>query len=141
VIQEGEALMQAQDHQMLCQLPPSLHVRADAGRLRQVFSNLLMNAAKYTDDGGRIVVSAMSDESEVAISIADNGRGIDPATLPHIFELFVQEDALGAGMGVGLHIVRQIVARHGGRVEARSQGKGFGSEFIVRLPIRTSARA
>jgi signal transduction histidine kinase len=137
VLQEGEALMRAQKHQLLCHLPPSVHVLADAGRLRQVFSNLLLNAAKYTDAGGRIVVSATADDSEVAISIADNGRGIDPATLPHIFELFVQEDARGAGMGVGLHIVRQIVGKHGGRVEARSQGKGLGSEFIVRLPTRT----
>jgi signal transduction histidine kinase len=135
VLQEDEALMRARNHEVLCQLPAAVHVRADAGRLRQVFSNLLMNAAKYTDAGGRIVVSATSDDSEVAISIADNGRGIDPGTLPHIFELFVQEDAQGAGMGVGLHIVRQIVGKHGGGVEAHSLGKGHGSEFIVRLPI------
>jgi len=130
--------MRSQNHEVVCILPPSLHVRADAGRLRQVFSNLLMNAAKYTDAGGRIVVSATCSQSEVAISIADNGRGIDPSALPHIFELFVQEDAQGAGMGVGLHIVRHIVGKHGGRVEARSQGKGFGSEFIVRLPTLPS---
>jgi signal transduction histidine kinase len=136
VLQEGEALMRAAGHQVSCRLPAPVYVPADAGRLRQVFSNLLMNAAKYTDPGGQVVVSATADSSEVAISIADNGRGIDPDTLPHIFELFVQEDARGAGMGVGLHIVRQIVARHGGRVEARSQGKGLGSEFIVRLPTR-----
>ena len=109
VLQEGEALMRAQKHEVVCLLPAPVYVSADAGRLRQVFSNLLVNAAKYTDTGGRIVVTAQSEDSEVAISIADNGRGIDPAALPHIFELFVQEDAQGAGMGVGLHIVRQIV--------------------------------
>jgi signal transduction histidine kinase len=141
VLQEGEALMRSHKHEVVCLLPTAVYVSADAGRLRQVFSNLLMNAAKYTDTGGRIVVSATFDESEVAISIADNGRGIDPAALPHIFELFVQEDAQGAGMGVGLHIVRQIVAKHGGRVEAHSRGKGLGSEFIVRLPIRNSSRS
>jgi signal transduction histidine kinase len=136
VLQEDEALMRAHKHEVVCQLPGAVHVRADAARLRQVFSNLLMNAVKYTDAGGRITVSATSDDAEVAISIVDNGRGIDPVALPHIFELFVQEDAQGAGMGVGLHIVRQIVGKHGGRVEARSQGKGLGSEFIVRLPVR-----
>jgi signal transduction histidine kinase len=141
VLQEDEALMRAHQHEVVCLLPPSVEVMADAGRLRQVFSNLLMNAAKYTDPGGRIVVSASFDDSEVAISIADNGRGIDPATLPHVFELFVQEDAQGAGMGVGLHIVRQIVGKHGGQVEARSEGKGRGSEFIVRLPLKQSRRS
>ena len=136
VVQEGEALMRAAGHQVSCLLPAAVYVAADAVRLRQVFSNLLMNAAKYTDPGGHVVVSATASPSEVAISIADNGRGIDPATLPHIFELFVQEDTRGAGMGVGLHIVRQIVVKHGGRVEALSQGKGLGSEFIVRLPTK-----
>jgi signal transduction histidine kinase len=141
VLQEGEALMRAQHLEIECVLPAPVHLRADGGRLRQVFSNLLMNAAKYNEPGGRIIVFATHDDTQVTISIADTGRGIDPATLPHVFELFVQEDAQGAGMGVGLHIVRQIVAKHGGQVEARSQGKGLGSEFIVRLPISVPPRS
>jgi signal transduction histidine kinase len=80
-------------------------------------------------------VKAAAHGSQVAISVADNGRGIDPAALPHIFGLFVRENWEGAGTGVGLHVVDQIVAKHGGRIEASSRGKGTGSTFTIFLPL------
>jgi signal transduction histidine kinase len=137
VLQETDAVIRARNHQLDSNIAPSAYVEGDAVRLRQVFSNLLVNAAKYTDPGGRITVTGTTDRTEVAVSVADNGRGIDAATLPHIFELFVQEDTRAVGMGVGLHVVQQIVAKHGGRVEARSGGKGAGSDFVVYLPTTT----
>ena len=133
VLEETDAVARARQHQLDSRLLASVFVAGDPVRLRQIFSNLLVNATKYTEPGGRITIAATVTGREVAVSVADNGRGIDPATLPHVFELFVQEDAHALGMGVGLHVVQQIVTRHGGRVEARSAGKG--SEFVVYLPI------
>ena len=113
---------------------------ADGVRLAQIFSNLLTNAAKYTEPGGTIWVTGQCDRDGdlVVISIKDTGIGIAPDFLPHVFDLFRQADQSLArsqgGLGIGLSLVRALVEVHGGTVEARSQGLGHGSEFIVTLP-------
>jgi signal transduction histidine kinase len=111
-----------------------LWVDGDADRLRQVVSNLLDNAVKFTDPGGRIQVTATRAHEEVIVRVRDTGRGIDPLKRSHIFELFSQVlPASGPGLGIGLSVVREIVASHHGRVECRSPGIGLGSEFIVAI--------
>ena len=113
-----------------------LWVDADPQRLQQVLSNLLANAMKYTDACGQISLVAARQETAVTLCVRDTGRGIERQALAHIFDLFSQvRPAEGAGLGIGLSVVREIVALHQGRVEARSQGPGQGSEFIVTLPL------
>jgi PAS domain S-box-containing protein len=115
----------------------------DRARLVQVFANLLNNAAKYTERGGHIFVLVRQLKREILVEVRDDGTGIDPALLPRIFELFVQgtQDAARAegGLGLGLTLVKQIVQLHGGEVEARSNGRGLGSSFTVRLPAAQEA--
>ncbi len=119
---------------------PSAPVRlfGDAARLGQVMGNLLNNAAKYTQEGGRIELKAVADGGEAVIQVKDNGGGIDARLLPKIFELFVQGerslDRSQGGLGVGLTLVRRIVELHDGRVEAHSEGIGKGATFRVVLP-------
>ena len=117
--------------------PISLH--ADPVRLEQVFSNLISNAAKYTPPGGHIRVTGERRGDEVAISVKDDGVGISPEMLPRLFQIFSQgERALErsqGGLGVGLSLVRGLLGLHGGRVEAKSDGLGKGSEFTVHLPL------
>ncbi len=121
---------------------------ADATRLEQVFGNLLGNACKYGGEGCRISLSAELDPSseppEVVVRVRDDGIGIDSELLPRIFELFVQAsrtlDRAHGGLGIGLTLVQRLVKMHGGRVEARSEGLGRGSEFIVRLPVLVGSR-
>jgi CheY-like chemotaxis protein len=124
--------------------PGSLRVEADPVRLEQIVVNLLTNAAKYTESGGRIRLTAEHDGSEVVIRVRDNGIGIPPDQLPAMFELFVQGDRSSArsegGLGIGLTLVKSLVEMHGGSVSAASEGPGNGSEFIVRLPAVTSPR-
>jgi PAS domain S-box-containing protein len=114
-------------------------VEADPVRLAQVVSNLLNNAAKYTDEGGRIAVSARREGGDAVVAVRDSGAGIPEEMLPRIFEMFTQVDrTLGraaGGLGIGLALTRSVVEMHGGRVEARSDGPGRGSEFVVRLPL------
>jgi PAS domain S-box-containing protein len=116
--------------------PVLLH--ADGARLAQVFANLLNNAAKYTPAGGRITVAAWCEGPEVLVSVRDNGVGIAPEMLPQIFEMFLQVDrSVGrhqGGLGIGLTLVKRLVSLHQGTIEARSDGLGTGSEFLVRLP-------
>ena len=113
-----------------------LWVEADFQRLLQVFTNLLANAVKYTAARGRISMAAAQRDTAVTVSVRDTGRGIDRDALAHIFDLFAQmRPAEGAGLGLGLSVVREIVALHKGRIEARSEGSGHGTEFIVSLPI------
>jgi len=118
--------------------PPSLIVMGDEQRLVQAVTNLLTNAAKYTDPGGAIGVTVSVDAGEVQLAVRDSGRGMPPALLPRVFELFVQgertPDRSEGGLGLGLAIVRSIVERHGGSVFASSGGPGRGSEFVIRLP-------
>ncbi|MGZ5162348.1 MAG: hybrid sensor histidine kinase/response regulator [Burkholderiales bacterium] len=120
-------------------LSQSTSVEGDAGRLVQIVSNLLDNAAKYTDPGGEITLSANLEDSFVIISVSDTGVGIAADLLPHVFELFRQaEHAVErgqAGLGIGLSVVRNLVSMHGGTIEARSGGARQGSEFVVSLPL------
>jgi CheY-like chemotaxis protein len=113
-------------------------VDGDPARLTQAVGNLLDNAIKYTDDGGRIWIRSRIEEDEVVIVVEDSGVGIDPELLPHVFDLFIQADRSlerkQGGLGLGLTLVRRLVEMHGGRVEAASPGPGLGSAFTIRLP-------
>jgi signal transduction histidine kinase len=125
-------------HQTLAVSLPdeAIWIEADRTRLLQVFANLLTNAAKYTQDGGRISLNAETDGTTAIVRIEDNGKGIAPDVLPHIFDLFTQEEAAhSGGLGIGLRVVRELVELHGGSVAARSDGIGQGSEFTVRVPV------
>ncbi|NRF68206.1 PAS domain S-box protein [Aquincola sp. S2] len=130
-----------QHHQTLQLEVPSeaLPLYGDLTRLTQVFANLLNNAAKYTDSSGEIRLAVAREGDEVAIRVKDNGIGIDPSQLPQVFDMFAQlEPSLErshGGLGIGLSLARGLVELHGGRIEARSEGRGRGSEFIVWLPI------
>jgi PAS domain S-box-containing protein len=119
-----------------------LPVDADEVRLTQVVSNLLTNAARYTEPGGRVDVRATREGGEVVLSVRDNGTGIERDLLPHVFSMFVQAprgpDRLEGGLGLGLSLVRTLTALHGGTASAQSDGPGRGSEFTVRLPVSTS---
>jgi CheY-like chemotaxis protein len=110
-------------------------------RLAQVFANLLNNAAKYTPEGGAIRFTATRTGEQAVVHVQDNGGGIPGDVLPHIFDLFTQANRSLArsegGLGIGLTVVRNLLEKHGGSVEARSAGAGKGSEFIVRLPVMT----
>jgi signal transduction histidine kinase/CheY-like chemotaxis protein len=116
----------------------ALHVEGDPVRLAQIVSNLLINAAKFTRPKGRIELSLRDVEGQLEITVRDNGMGIDPTELPRVFEMFVQlgHGSEGAGgLGLGLALVKSLVELHGGHVEARSEGRGKGAEFVVRLPL------
>src|SRR5262249_33586240 len=130
----------AQGHELTVALPAGpLRLEADPVRLAQVVANLLLNAAKYTEPGGRIELSAEAAGGEVVLRVRDTGIGIAPEMLARIFEPFVQIDrALDraeGGLGIGLTLVRSLVELHGGRIEASSEGFGRGSEFVVHLPL------
>ena len=139
-IEASNPLVNARNHRLYVSHPrKSMHVRGDPVRLSQTISNLLNNAAKYTAPGGEIYLVADREGDEAVIRVRDNGKGIEPELLPHIFELFVQgnrsTDRAEGGLGVGLTLVRSLVELHGGRVEARSTGSGQGSEFCIWLPL------
>jgi PAS domain S-box-containing protein len=114
-------------------------VDVDPDRIQQVMINLLVNAARYTPPGGRISLSVAAEGGEGVVRIQDTGAGIAPEQLAEIFELFTQVHPENvesrAGMGIGLALARELVALHGGTIQARSEGAGKGSEFIVRLPL------
>jgi signal transduction histidine kinase/ActR/RegA family two-component response regulator len=118
---------------------PGVVLRADPGRLQQIVWNLLSNAIKFTPRGGQVTLHAEVVGSDAWLSVADNGTGISPEFLPHVFERFRQAESSEArsfgGLGLGLAIVRQLVELHGGSVSARSQGLDHGATFIVRLPL------
>jgi two-component system, chemotaxis family, CheB/CheR fusion protein len=106
--------------------------------LEQVFVNLLANASKYTDSGGRLAVSMHARDAQAVVRVRDSGVGIAPEVLPHLFDLFKQADAAAprsqSGLGIGLALVRSLVESHGGSVTGASAGLGRGSEFTVCLP-------
>jgi signal transduction histidine kinase/CheY-like chemotaxis protein len=127
-------------HELVIDLPDRpVFLHGDATRLAQILSNLLNNAAKYTNRGGRVSLSARVEERNLVLNVADNGIGIAPDMLSYVFEMFVQVDSTlertNAGLGVGLSLARRLVELHGGSIEARSGGVNRGSEFVVRLPI------
>ena len=120
-------------------LDTAIVVPGDAGRLEQVFVNLLSNAAKYTPENGHIEIRASLDRQDALVHILDDGVGIAGDMQPRIFELFTQVDQSIAqsegGLGIGLSLVKNFVELHGGSVQVRSEGSGKGSEFTVRLPL------
>ena len=127
-------------HDLTVDLPREpLPLEADPLRLEQVFGNLLNNAAKYTPPGGTIAVSARQEAGEAVLTIRDSGLGMSAEMLPRIFEMFVQDREHAGhsqgGLGIGLCLARSLVELHGGRIVARSDGPGAGSEFEVRLPL------
>jgi CheY-like chemotaxis protein/two-component sensor histidine kinase len=133
-------IMEARGHDLRVRLAPGpILVHADRTRLAQVFSNLLSNAAKFTERGGRIRLTSEREGNEIVVRVQDNGIGIAPAMLPRIFDMFVQADRslerTQSGLGIGLTLVKRVAEMHGGSVEARSEGTGKGSEFLVRIPI------
>lgn len=131
-------LLDKHKHQLqLLPTPGPIHVDGDAVRLQQVFSNLLTNAAKYTEDGGTVWIKVATEDREAVVRVEDNGVGIPSEMLLDIFELFAQvhTSASGGGLGIGLSLVKELVNLHGGTVQANSDGVSKGSEFIVRLPL------
>jgi PAS domain S-box-containing protein len=144
-IETASPLFETRRHDVSINIGSGLVVDGDPARLIQVFANLLTNAAKYTDPGGRISITAQREGEQVAVAVTDNGRGMSPDMLPRVFDLFVQErqsiDRSLGGLGIGLAIVKNLVTMHGGNVEARSKGLGLGSSFIVRLPAISATAA
>ena len=132
--------VEARRQDLVLDIPPEpISVEGDRTRLSQVFSNLVNNAAKYTEPGGRIVLTLSREGQEAVVRVRDNGIGLEPAALDSIFEMFVQVDRTlersQAGLGVGLTLAKRLVTLHGGTLTARSDGAGRGSEFEVRLPL------
>jgi signal transduction histidine kinase/integral membrane sensor domain MASE1/ActR/RegA family two-component response regulator len=139
-VETSRPLIDNYRHELAVSLPADpLPLHADPTRLAQVFSNLLNNAAKYSDPGGRIVLSASQRDGAAVVRVRDTGHGIDPHVLPRVFDLFVQGDhsltRAEGGLGIGLTLVHRIVEMHGGSVQAFSDGPGKGSEFVIRLPL------
>jgi PAS domain S-box-containing protein len=139
-VETAQPVIDARGHELKTSLPlKPLYVHGDIIRIAQIVSNLLTNAAKYTIEAGPIHLSAELERDQVVIRVKDAGVGIDPELLPRIFDLFVQGDHTLArsqgGLGIGLTLVKRLVDMHGGSIEAKSEGKGQGSEFILRLPM------
>jgi signal transduction histidine kinase/ActR/RegA family two-component response regulator len=138
-LETARPMLESKQHQLTIKLPSeAVLLSVDPLRISQALSNLLTNAAKYTDVGGRIEISAQVLADDVRISVRDNGIGIEPGALPGIFEMFSQVNSAVArsegGLGIGLALVKGLVALHGGSVELHSAGRGSGSEFIIHLP-------
>ena len=151
IVQSGTASTDRKQQTVSLSLPEAaVNVNGDATRLEQSFSNLLNNASKFSPSGAQIGVSAElvrtnpgeNAPNEVVVRLRDNGIGISPATLPYIFDLFMQSDRSldrpEGGLGIGLTLTRKLLELQGGTIEARSDGLGHGSEFIVRLPVVAS---
>jgi PAS domain S-box-containing protein len=142
-IEIASPLLEQRRHSVTVDVPVTgLVVSVDHHRMAQVVSNLLTNAAKYTEPGGSVTVAARAEGTEMVLTVRDTGIGIDLELLPRIFDMFFQGGAARAGdhrahggLGLGLAIVKSLVALHGGRVEAHSDGPDRGSEFSVRVPL------
>jgi two-component system CheB/CheR fusion protein len=139
-LEASRPLIEARRHRLNVAMPPDeLWVQGDSARLSQVMTNLLNNAAKYTPEGGSIWFSAQAEGDEAVFRIRDTGIGIPPDMLTTVFELFTQADRslerADGGLGIGLTLVKRLVEKHGGTVEAFSEGVGRGSEFVVRLAL------
>jgi signal transduction histidine kinase len=139
-VETSQPLLEAEGHELTVALPPEpLRVSGDLVRLAQVVGNLLNNAARYTEPGGKIRVEGERVGDKAVLRVQDTGIGIAPEVLPRIWDMFVQADrrmkGAQGGLGIGLALVKGLVELHGGTVEARSQGPGKGSEFAVTLPL------
>jgi len=141
-IETSRPVVDERSHTLGLMIPTEpIHVVGDMARLAQAFSNLLSNAAKYTPDGGRISLVAEVRDGFAAVTVADTGRGIAKELLPHVFDLFRQGPQVQrqGGLGIGLALVKEIVAAHGGTVEAASEGLEKGSTFVAWLPLAPPA--
>jgi len=135
-----EPLVLEREHQLTLRVPPEpMRVDGDPTRLTQALANVLGNAAKYTERGGRIELTCTRQGAEVEVRVRDNGIGIPAELLPRIFDLFTQLDRRSdhalSGLGIGLALVRRLLEMHGGSISALSEGAGTGSEFVIRLPL------
>jgi two-component system CheB/CheR fusion protein len=142
-IETSRPMIDARQHALDVVLPgDALFVDGDPARLAQVVSNLLNNAARYTEPGGHIELVAERHGAEAVVRVRDDGIGIAPDVLPRVFDLFMQVEAAGThgGVGIGLTVVRRLVDMHGGQVEASSPPDGRGSEFVIRLPALAPVR-
>ncbi|HEY2934027.1 MAG TPA: response regulator [Acidobacteriota bacterium] len=144
-VETSRPLIDARGHELIVSLPAErLRLYADPTRLSQLLANLLNNAAKYTESGGRIWFSAERAGGEAVIRVKDTGIGIPGEMLPRVFDLFAQADRSlersQGGLGIGLTLVRSLVEMHGGTVQASSEGPGKGSEFTIRLPAMKPVR-
>src|SRR5688572_8956379 len=144
-IEAVEPLARARGHQLRVSLPPAgVAVNADPTRLAQVFLNLLNNAVKFTEPGGRIDFEVAATGGELVARVRDNGVGIAPEMREEIFEMFAQADRSlersTMGLGVGLSLARRLVELHGGTITAASEGPGLGAEFVVRIPLEEGAK-
>jgi CheY-like chemotaxis protein/anti-sigma regulatory factor (Ser/Thr protein kinase) len=139
-VELASPLLEERRHHLRIDVERPLAVDADPARLRQVIANLLTNAAKYTPAGGHVSVRAVREGGQARVEVKDDGIGIAPDLLPRIFETFVQGergiDRSQGGLGLGLSIVKSLVALHGGRIEARSDGVGKGSAFTFWIAAR-----
>ncbi len=138
-VETARPLIESRSHTLTVDVPQEpIWLDADPVRLGQIFTNLLTNAAKYTEPQGRISLRVGSDEQQAIVSVRDNGIGISPEMLPRVFDMFSQAhsalERTQGGLGIGLALARGLVTMHGGSIEARSAGLGHGSEFTVRLP-------
>jgi two-component system CheB/CheR fusion protein len=138
-VESVRPLIDFRRHELTVSLPSeSVWLQADAARLQQVLGNILTNAAKYTEPGGRIWLTAEREGANVVLNVKDTGIGILPEMLPRIFEAFVQADRSidrsQGGLGIGLTLAKTLVEMHHGKIEAISAGVGQGSEFVVRMP-------
>jgi CheY-like chemotaxis protein len=144
-VESSRPTIEVHHHRLAIALPPEpATIEADPHRMEQVLANLLNNAAKYTEDGGRIRLAVAREGDDIVFRVRDNGVGIAPEMIGRVFDGFAQVDQSlersQGGLGLGLTLVRSLVELHGGSVEARSEGPGRGSEFIVRLPAMTEPR-
>jgi signal transduction histidine kinase len=138
-IEIAQPLIDGAGHDLRVELPPDpLQLQGDLTRLAQVFSNVLINSAKYTPPGGTIVVTASAEAVALIVRVKDTGIGIAEEHIDRIFDMFGQVESASShaqgGQGIGLSLARKLVELHGGTIEARSDGVGKGSEFEIRLP-------
>ena len=139
-LETSRPVIEAAGHTLHLSLPSEpVFLKADPVRLAQVFSNLLNNAANYTERGGHVSITAERAGNQVAVVVGDDGIGISADDLPFVFTIFSQSKPASlrskAGLGIGLSLAKGLVELHGGTIEARSEGRGHGSEFVVRLPV------
>jgi PAS domain S-box-containing protein len=139
-IEASQGHFEARRHRLAVRLPSEpMWLEADPVRLAQTITNLLNNAAKYTEPEGDIAIELVREEAEAVVYVRDSGVGIDAEALPHVFDLFMQADvrpgSVRSGLGIGLALVRSLIELHGGKVQVHSAGHGHGSEFRVRLPL------
>jgi signal transduction histidine kinase len=139
-IEASRQIIEERKHTLTLQVPDEpLWLNADLTRMAQIISNLLNNSAKYTPEGGKILLSIRQANNEIIISVSDNGLGISRDMLPKIFDLFTQVDVnlerTQGGLGIGLSLVKRLVEMHGGTIHAESKGINYGSTFIIRIPL------